>query len=577
VNRSVARVIAGLGVMLAAVAFAPVASASISPSMALSQSTTAAGASADIGIDVSFSPSSGDSPKDLTVVLPAGLLANAAIDGGACLSNTSTTPVAACQVGTGTVTAAGLGILPITGTLAFDLVAPPKPGDLAGVAAFLTLLGNTSELGSPADVTVRPPGSADGVGLDMAFTDVPNTYDGLPISVDQLDTSFNGMRMPDSCPSTPASVTVSGDSYGDPTVRTATAPLTVTNCSALPYAPKFSVSATKDSSDGGVAVVTDITAQADEATSRNVALTLPPSVLTPNVEAVLSGGLLCSSATLSSCKPVGSASATSPLYPKTLTGTAYLTGTFTSPAITIAFPAPFALTLNGAVDLATNTTTFKQLPDIPLTDLKVALAGGPDAVFATTCNAPGGTASSTLTDQNGDRTVTVPAAFQIANYDAATCAPPPGQGSTPGSPSVKPGRPKLEAALSGLARGKPTLGFLLTAGTHAPKLAAFAVALPAGLTFVRHSVHHRLRLEGVTISGANARSVVLKRGVLVVTLRQAAAGVTVKVTSKGIKESAALKRDVRRRRTKSVLLTVAVRDAKGEITDLTARITHLTR
>lgn len=569
--------IAGLGVMLAAAAFAPVASASISPSLTLTQSGTAAGSTANLGMDLKFAPTGADSPKDLTVSLPPGLLANAAIDGGACLTMNSTTPVPACQVGSGTVTAAALGLLSVNGQVAFDLVAPPKPGDLAGIAMFLTLLGNTSELGTPADVTVRPPGNPGGVGLNMAFTNIPDTYMGLPISVDELDTTFSGLRMPDSCPSTPASVTVSADSYSDATLRTASAALTVTNCSALPYAPMFSVSATKDSSDGGVAVVTDVTEQADEATSRNVALTLPPSVLTPNVEAVLSGGLLCSSATLSSCKPVGSASATSPLYPRTLTGIAYLTGTFTSPAITIAFPAPFALTLNGAVDLATNTTTFKQLPDIPLTDLKVALAGGPDAVFATTCNAPGGTASSTLTDQNGDRTVIVPAAFQIANYNAATCAPPPGQGSAPGSPSGKPGRPKLEAALSGLGRGKPTLGFVLTAGTHAPKLAAFAVALPAGLTFVRHRVHHRLRLEGVTIGGAKARSVVLKRGVLVFTLRQAAAGVTVKVTSKGIKESAALKRDVRRRRAKSVLLTVAVRDAKGKITDLTARITHLTR
>ncbi len=569
--------LAALSAAAALAVVTPAASASISPSMTLTQSSTAAGSTANVGLDLKFAPSSGDSPKDLTVTLPPGLLANSAIDGGACLSNTSTTPVAACQVGTGTVTASGLGILPITGNLTFDLVAPPKPGDLVGVALFLTLLGNTSELGSPADVTLRPSGSAAGVGLDMAFTNIPDTYMGLPISVDELNTTFSGLRLPASCPSPAANVTVSGDSYSDPTTRTASAPLAVTACSSLPYAPKFSVSATKDSTDGGVAVVTDITQQADEASSRSVALTLPPTVLTPNIEAVLSGGLLCSSATLSNCKPIGSASATSPLYPKTLTGTAYLTGTFTSTAITIAFPAPFALTLNGAVDLATNTTTFAQLPDIPLTDLTVALAGGPEAVFATTCNASGGTASSTLTDQNGDRTVSVPAAFQISNYNAATCSPPPGQGSAPGSGSGKQGRPKLEAALSGLARGKPTLSFLLTAGEHAPKLSAFAVALPAGLTFVRHRLHHRLRLEGMTISGAQVKRVVLKRGVLVVTVRHAAAGMTVKVTSKGIKESAALKRDVRRRRTKSVLLTVAVRDAKGKITDLTARIRHLTR
>lgn len=574
---SVARgTLAAVAALIAVAALAPAASASVSPSMTLTESTTAAGATSTVGIDVSFSPSSGDSPKDLTVILPPGLLANAAIDGGACLNNTSTTPVAACQVGTGTVTASGLGILPITGTLAFDLVAPPKPGDLAGVAAFLTLLGSTSELGSPADVTVRAPGSTGGVGLDMAFTNMPDTYDGLPITVDQLDTSFSGMRLPTSCPSPAANVTVSGDSYSDPTTKTASAPLAVGDCAALPYAPKFSVSATKDSTDGGVQVVTNITQQADEASSRNVALTLPPAILTPNIESVLSGGLLCSSSTLSSCKPIGSASASSPLYPKALTGTAYLTGSFTSPAITIAFPPPFALTLSGVVDLASNTTTFKQLPDIPLTDLKVTLAGGPDAVFATTCNGSSATASATLTDQNGDHTVTAPAPFSISNYNAATCAPPPGQGGPSGS-SKRAGRPKLEAGLSGLSRRKPTLEALLLAGTNAPKLDAFAIELPAGLKFVKRRVHGRLRLEGVSIGGAKVKSVVLKRGALVVTLRQASAGISLKVSAAGIGESAALERQVHSKRVKSVRLVAAVRDANGKITDLTARITHLSR
>ena len=580
-NRSLSRAIVGVGLVLAAAAFAPVASASISPSMTLTQSTTAAGVSATVGIDVSFSPSLGDSPKDLTVILPPGLLANAAIDGGACLSNTSTTPVAACQVGTGSVTAAGLGIVPITGDLTFDLVAPPKPGDLAGVAAFLTLLGSTSELGSPADVTVRPSGNADGVGLNMAFTNMPDTYDGLPISVDQLDTSFGAMRLPASCPSPAANVTVSGDSYSDSTTRAASAPLAVGDCSALPYAPKFTVTATKDSTDGGVQVVTNIAQQADEASSRNVALTLPPAVLTPNIEAVLTGGLLCPSSTLSSCKPIGSASAGSPLYPKGLTGTAYLTGTFTSPAITIAFPPPFALTLNGAVDLATNTTTFTQLPDIPLTDLRVTLAGGPDAVFATTCNGSNATASARLTDQNADRTVTASAPFSIANYNAGSCAPPPGQGGpTPGlgGPSRtgrKVGRPRLEAALSGLAHRKPTLEALLLAGANAPKLNALALFLPAGLKFVRHRVHGRPRLEGVSVGGANVRSVFLNRGALVVKLRNAATGISLKVSQRAIAETATLERRVRRNRVKSVRLIVAVRDAKGKITDLSARVRRI--
>jgi hypothetical protein len=55
-------------------------------------------------MDLKFNPSGGDSPKDVTINLPPGLLSDASINGGACLR--ATAPVPGCQVGTGTVTAA---------------------------------------------------------------------------------------------------------------------------------------------------------------------------------------------------------------------------------------------------------------------------------------------------------------------------------------------------------------------------------------------------------------------------------------------------------------------------------------
>ena len=78
------------------------------------------------------------------------------------------------------------------------------------------------------------------------------------------------------------------------------------------------------------------------------------------------------------------------------------------------FSAPFPLTLTGAVDLLTNSATFTGLPDIPLTNLTVSLAGGADGLFLTTCQTPTGTATATLTDQNGDRTLVVPSAFTVS-------------------------------------------------------------------------------------------------------------------------------------------------------------------
>ena len=357
-------------------------------------------------------------------------------------------------------------------------------------------------------------------------------------------------------------MSVSADSYEDSTVKSASAPLHVTGCAGLPFAPTFAVTATKDSADNGVEVATEITQGAGEATSRSVALALPSSVLAPNGTAVLSGGILCSTPTLGGCKPIGSASATSPLYPKTLTGEAYLTGSLTAPAITIAFPAPFALTLTGSVDLADDTTTFNSIPDIPLSDLRVTLAGGPDAVFVTDCKTPSGTASSTLVTQNGDRTVTASTPFSVSGCK--------------GSASAGSRAPKLSAAaLAGLARGKPKLRLVLSAGPNGAKLRAFTIALPRGLRFVGHRRRGKLSIRGMTLGGAKAKTIALAGGRLIVTLRRPVSRVTFAVGAGGLRETLNLKHSVRNHRIKRLGVTLSVKNTAGKTTVLHAHIGHL--
>src|SRR5690349_16029138 len=211
------RVLTGLAVGLSAVVLAPAASAAVTPALSLDQSGgTTAGSTVPLGMSFTFSPTGTDSPKDLTIGLPAGLLADASINGGACLH--TDTPTDACQVGSGTVTATALG-LPATGTVKFDLIAPPKPGDLAGLALLVTLLGQTSQLGSPGEIAVRPVTDPNGFGLNIRFANIPNTYtDGLvttSIQVQKMSSTLSGVRMPASCPATPANVTVTTDSYSD--------------------------------------------------------------------------------------------------------------------------------------------------------------------------------------------------------------------------------------------------------------------------------------------------------------------------------------------------------------------------
>ena len=192
--------------LLAALVAGP-ASAAVAPTVTVTQTSTKAGASANVSLDIKFNPTGSDSPKNLAVALPAGLLANAAIDGGACLKTTTLT--SACQVGSGTATASpivlGMPVGSLSIPISFYLVPPPATGDLAGVQAVANFLG-TSNLGPPAAVTVRGSSDPAGVGLDEAFTNLPDTFNGVQIAVDELTSTFSGLRLPASCPSTPASV-----------------------------------------------------------------------------------------------------------------------------------------------------------------------------------------------------------------------------------------------------------------------------------------------------------------------------------------------------------------------------------
>jgi hypothetical protein len=560
------RVLIGLAVGLTAAVLTPVAAASVTPALTLDQSGgTQAASTVPLGMNLSFSPSGSDSPKDLTIGLPPGLLADASVNGGACLK--SSTPSAACQVGSGTVNATGLGVLPVTGQIAFDLVAPPKPGDLAGLVLMVTLLGQTSQLGSPGEIAVRPATDPAGFGLNISFANIPDTYAEGPltvsIQVQSMSTTLSSVRMPASCPATPANVTVTTDSYSDPTPHTASAPLQVTGCAALPFTPAFHVTATKDAGDSGTQVISDITQPASpaQATPQSVSLALPGAVLSPNANAVLSGGLLCANPASGTCKTIGTATATSPLYPVPLTGTDYLTGTLSALKIVIVFPPPFALTLAGAVDVPHNTTTFTGLPDIPLSDLKVTLAGGKNAAFAAFCSPASGTASSTLIAQSGAR-ATVSAPFTVAGCSGSQGT----TGSSPGTKASPTGRAGIvSGAVSGLASGHPSLSFKLTAGKNA-KLKSFTVKLPRGLSFVRHRVHGRLKLLGVALKGAKVKSLSLKHGALLVTLRAPVNTLSAKIGSPALKESAALRSAAKHHRLKRLQLTVLLTNTAGKRT-----------
>lgn len=511
----------GALVVFAVALFAQGAQAAITPSISLDQSAgTQAGAFQNLGMDLRFAPqgalSVSDTPKNLTINLPPGLLANAAINGGACLTTADLTD-ANCQVGTGTVTAYALGLVPLTVDVTFDLVPPPAPGDLAGLAVNM----NGQQIGSTADVRVRPSGDPNGVGITINFV-LPNTLAGAPIDISEINSTFDGLRYPTTCPSAPASVAVSVDSYSDTTIHTLTAPLSVTGCSALPYAPQLAVSATKDSGDRQVAITTAVTQAADEAPTQALKLSFPDATLGVNLAAVR---LLCLNVA-SGCTPVGTATAVSPLYPKPLTANAYLTGTALGPSLTLVFPAPFPLTLTGGVTLTTKTATFTGLPDIPLTSLSLVLNGGPSGMFLTNCSPGAGVADGTSTDQNGDRTVSASVKYEIKGCPASSYS------ATRPSALGKDTPPAVTSpALAGMKTGRPSLLFGVHVPRHAAKLTQVSVKLSRGIGFVRHRIGKRMRITGVRVIGARVRSLSIAGGRLVIRLRRPASAFRVQLTT----------------------------------------------
>ncbi|HEY2439179.1 MAG TPA: hypothetical protein VGI07_03055, partial [Solirubrobacteraceae bacterium] len=493
----------------------------------------------------------------------------------------------ACKVGSGTVTATADPIpgilnlpLPLSVPVTFYLVPPPAPGDLAGLA----VEGLGEQIGSTGGIRIRPTGDPAGVGVTLALVlpdqlpvtlPLVGTIPTAQISLTEINSTFDGLRYPATCPSTPAVVSAAVNSYSDGTVHTVTASLPVTGCAALPFSPVFKAGATRDSGDRQVKLVTTVTQSANEAPSRSVSLAFPASTLAPNLESIKA---LCLNLATGNCHTVGSATAISPLYPKALTGQAYLTGSSAGLALTLVFPSPFPLTLTGAVDLINNSATFTGLPDIPLTDLGVSLSGGAEGLFLSTCQTPTGTANATLTDQNGDKTVRAPSRFTVAGCQpggtGAGTSGAGGAGGSNGSTSsgVTVGDANISrGSFSGLRTGHLSLRFRVSAARRGAKVAAVTVELPVGLRFVGRGG----RVSGVSVSGARIRSLSISHGHLVIVVRRAVSSMRVTVKSAALAESAALRARARAGRLKSLPLTVVVRDAKSKRTTIRVRVKDL--
>jgi hypothetical protein len=373
IRRTTVRVLlaAAIGVAIPAAA-ASTASASLSiSSFSVTPSTTQAGGSLDrpgpdLAIAASFSSRGGDSPRDATVSLAPGLLANpsqvtpcptASFEDGACPDSS--------RIGAGTITA-----------------TEPQGSEAARIGLIVTFFDFPVATQS-APVTIR---TTPDVGLDIPLSGLPNEIDGVHITIDALHLTIFGAangapftRNPTSC--APATSTLTADSYGDPSTNTSEqSSFTPSGCGSLPYAPTIAGTVAKDQSDNGIALSATITQNYDESDSRSIDLTLPASA-SPRLSALSQA---CSNAAPETCPAIGTATVRTPLLTAPLTASIVLVAhPGALPTLAILIPQPIGLELDATPILTGSAVRalVMNIPDVPLSSLTINLPGGSGSLF----------------------------------------------------------------------------------------------------------------------------------------------------------------------------------------------------
>jgi hypothetical protein len=541
-----------VGLVVAAAAFAALPATALAAGETFTVTPTNPQAGGFTNVTTSLTFDAVDTPKTVVTSLAPGLLGNLNANPACLIGSQQLT--AACQVGTASVTIATPSPNTFTGKL-YLVPAAAGSSDASGIE-FVPDAGSPPQLTNQYfGVTLNPttPGS---LNLTTTFPDPsPAHITGFTANF----TTLNGQeftRLPSSCG--PATSTANITYYNGTPAGSASGSFTPTGCANLPYAPAITAAIARDSNGNGAAVTLGITQAATESASKTIVLQLPKG-LTPNVGAVAS----CLNAT--GCK-IGTATATSPIVPSVAlaNGTVTLTAQGTVPSITVSWPAPFAISLTGAVNLNNNSVTFANVPDVPLTALTLNVTGTSSGkAFNTDC-APANI-GGTFTSQSGV-TKTVSAAIKFTN-----CAL----------------KPTVSGSTAGLAGGHPKLKFKITHGKGAPNVAAVTLGLPGGLKFSRSAIVKHTTcttknkkkkcstttlIKGLGIAGGKAKSVAIKRGKLVITLKKAAGKLTITASGPLVSESKSLQTKVKKHKVKSLKFSLKITDAKHASSSLSLKL-----
>ena len=293
----------------------------------------------------------------------------------------------------------------------------PYEGAPFGLSFVVPALAGPFDLGT---VIVRAKVEVDPHTAQLTVTSdpLPSIREGIPLDirtigviVDRPDFMFN----PTNC--TPQTVAATITSAGGANAAVSS-PFGAADCASLPFAPKLSVlTHAQTSRRNGAYLHVKVVSGPGQANIGKVKVDLPeqlPSRLTTLQKACVAAVFDVNPATCPAASIVGMVTVVTPMLGKPLTGPAYLVshGVEAFPALVMVLQGEgIELELEGQTSIRKGITssTFKSLPDAPISTLDLVLPTGPHSIFAANLlpTAKGGLCAQTLkmptaiTGQNG--------------------------------------------------------------------------------------------------------------------------------------------------------------------------------
>lgn len=315
----------------------------------------------------------------------------------------------ATQIGSTTV-AAGPGSEPFYLGGAVYLTGPYN-GAPFGLAVVVHALAGPYDLGN---VVVRAAIHVDQLtgALTIISDPLPQTRDGIPlqlrtvnVNVDRAGFVFN----PTSCNPTTITGTISSVQGA---VAAVSARYQAAGCAALPFKPAFTALTTaRTSKANGASLHVRVVSGAGQANIGKVRVALPiklPSRLTTLQKACLAATFAANPASCPAASVVGTAKAVTPVLKSVLSGPAYLVshGGAAFPDLVVVLQGEnvtLHLVGNTNIKNGVTTSTFKALPDAPVSTFDLVLPQGPHSVLAAFGNLCAGSLNmpTEITGQNG--------------------------------------------------------------------------------------------------------------------------------------------------------------------------------